>query len=182
MTVCLEGIEESCPSSEREANEAKGQRISDQTEHSNQSEPAKFDAILQEHSGVFVVSAHGELDIKSSAKLKALLDEAIEQCISVGGVVADLSHVEFMESVTLGVLVEQREGLRSHDKELALVIQQAGDDAGSAEEHPVDRLLNLSGQAGEFRVYDNRRSAVEDMAAKGEGPSEVGSPTSPRLS
>jgi anti-anti-sigma regulatory factor len=78
-------------------------------------------------------------------------------------VVADLSRVEFMESVSLGMLIEQRNELRDSGKELALVIQGG---AGDSEEHPVGRLLGLTGQAGEFSVYDSRVVAVEDLASK----------------
>lgn len=129
----------------------------------NQSRPNDFEAILQEQEGVGVVIAHGELDLESAPKLKGLIREAIEQCANARGVVADLSRVEFMESVTLGVLVEQRNELRNSGKELALVIGVGDDDP---EEHPVGRLLELTGQAGEFSVYDSRAVAVEEMSLR----------------
>lgn len=132
----------------------------------NQSRSNKFEAILEEQQGVGVVVARGELDLQSAPELKGLLNQAIKQCANAGGVVADLSQVEFMESVTLGVLVEQRNELQGSGKELALVIGANDNDSEDSEEHPVGRLLNLTGQAGEFSVYDSRIVAVEDMAPK----------------
>lgn len=126
--------------------------------------PSNFEAVLEEQAGVGVVTAYGELDIETAPRLKGLLDEAIAQCATAGGVVADLSRVEFMESVTLGVLVEHRNQLRDSGKELALVIQGGNDEP---EEHPVGKLLGLTGQAGEFGVYDSRAAAVEDIAGEG---------------
>lgn len=100
------------------------------------------------------------MDLNSAYVLRARTDEAVTQCISAQGVVADLTGVEFMESVTLGVLVEQRDDLRSLGKELALVIQFSGDPG----EHPAGRLLSLSGQKAEFKVYDDRLAAIREMA------------------
>ncbi len=125
--------------------------------------PSNFEAILEEQEGVWVVSAQGELDLESAPRLKELLGKAIAQCGTAGGVVADLSRVKFMESVSLGVLIEQRNELRDSGKKLALVIQGG---AGDSEGHPVGRLLGLTGQAGEFSVYDSRVVAVEDLASK----------------
>lgn len=130
----------------------------------DQARPNNFGAILEEQESGGVVVAYGELDLESAPKLKGLLEEAIAQCAAAGGVVADLSRVEFVESVTLGVLVEQRNELRECGRELALVIQGSDNDP---EEHPVGRLLGLTGQASEFSVYDSRVAAVEDMAARG---------------
>lgn len=129
--------------------------------------PASFEAFLEEQQSVGVVVARGELDLRSTTKLKDLLEQAIERCAAAEGVVVDLSRVEFMESVTLGVLVEQRNELRDAGKKLALVVGAGeNDSANSEEEHPVGRLLDLTGQAGEFRVYDSRAVAVEDAASK----------------
>lgn len=135
----------------------------------NQSRSNKFEAILEEQQGVGVVIARGELDLQSAPELKGSLNQTIKQCANAnnaGGVVADLSQVEFMESVTLGVLVEQRNELQGSGKELALVIGANDNDSEDSEEHPVGGLLNLTGQAGEFSVYDSRIVAVEDMAPK----------------
>lgn len=126
----------------------------------DQTEPSNFEATLEEQEGVGVVSARGELDLGSAYELQAKIDEAITQCVSARGVVADLANVEFMESVTLRVLVEQRNDLYNIGKELVLVIQ-GGDDP---EEHPVGRILHLTGQAGVFRVYDSRVSAIKSVA------------------
>lgn len=125
--------------------------------------PNNFEALLEEQEGVGVVIAHGEVDLDSASGLKRLLEEAISQCAVAGGVVVDLSRVEFIESVTLGILVEQRNELRDSGKELALVVF-AGN--GAPEEHPVGRLLGLTGVAGDFSVYDSRVVAVESLAAK----------------
>ena len=70
--------------------------------------------------------------------------------------------MQFMDSITLRVLVEQRNNLHNIGKELVLIIQ-GSDDAASSEEHPVGRLLHLTGQAGEFSVYDDRVAAIKSI-------------------
>jgi anti-anti-sigma factor len=123
-------------------------------------EPGNFEVTLEDNQGVGVVSARGELDLRNARELQAKIDEAITQRDKAGGVVTDLTLVEFIESVTLRVLVGQREALRTIDKELVLVIQ--GDKAPA--EHPVGRLLHLTGQAGEFSIYDDLALAVQSIS------------------
>lgn len=139
-------------------------------------ESPNFKAILEEQKGVFVVVGSGELDLGTVPELRRVLDQAIAQSAADRGVVVDLSRVRFMESVTLGMLVEQRNRLREADKKLALVIRTVegapenpegepeGKLEGESKNHPVGRLLELTGQAGEFSVYDSRASAVRDVS------------------
>lgn len=103
-----------------------------------------------------------EIDLGTCYELKRELDETTARCEMAGGVVADLSWVE---SVTLGVLVEQRDNLRNVGRELVLVVQGTG--VAGVEEHPVGRFLHLTGQAGEFSIYDVRVAAVRSVAVKG---------------
>lgn len=131
--------------------------MGDEIERTNES---NFEVTLEEYQEVGVVSARGELDLGNAQELRLKIDEAITQREKAGGVVADLTRVEFVESVTLGVLVEQRDDLRKIGKELVLVIQ--GDK--SPEEHPVGRLLHLTGQAGEFSIYDDLALAVQSIS------------------
>jgi anti-anti-sigma factor len=123
-------------------------------------EPGNFEVTLEDNQEVGVVNARGELDLRNAQELQATIDEAITQREEAGGVVADLTLVEFIESVTLGVLVEQRDDLRNIGKELVLVIQGGKD----PREHPVGRLLHLTGQAGEFSIYDDLALAVQSIS------------------
>ena len=66
-----------------------------------------------------VVNARGELDLSTSAALRAALDAGFGD--RTPRIAVDLSEVSFMDSSTLGVLVACLERARERDGELRLV-------------------------------------------------------------
>lgn len=129
-------------------------------------EPQAFEVVFEEEQGVSVVSASGELDLASSEELRGSLDRAVTRCSNTsGGVVADFSQVEFVDVVTLNILLEECEALWNVGKQLVLVTGDSGEDASA--HHPVNRILDLTGQARRFRSYSSRTAAVQDIAGTG---------------
>jgi anti-sigma B factor antagonist len=73
-------------------------------------------------SDIVVLVLHGEVDLHVAPELRAHLGAAIE---SVSGVVVDLSHVTFLDSMALGVLLGAQKQLRARGSELHLVVPTA---------------------------------------------------------
>ena len=71
-------------------------------------------------SDIVVFVLHGEVDLHVSPELRARLGAAIESGPS--GVVVDLSHVTFLDSMALGVLLGALKQLRASGGEFHLVV------------------------------------------------------------
>ena len=71
-------------------------------------------------SDMVVFVLYGEVDLHVSPELRARLTAAIESGVS--NVVVDLSHVTFLDSMALGVLLGALKLLRAHGGELRLVV------------------------------------------------------------
>ena len=71
-------------------------------------------------SDIVVFVLHGEVDLHVAPDLRARLGAAIESGVS--GVVIDLSHVTFLDSMALGVLLGALKQLRARGSELHLVV------------------------------------------------------------
>jgi anti-sigma B factor antagonist len=59
---------------------------------------------VESHDGCAVVAVHGELDVTSSQQLEECLTEA---SAGTGGIILDLSGVDFMDTTALAVIVSQ---------------------------------------------------------------------------
>ncbi len=101
--------------------------------------------------GILVVTASGELDVWSAAKLDEGLQGAVE-CVRDGSLIVDLASVPLIDSVVLGVLVRHAKQLRSAGRELVLVI----DDPRTI------RVIDITGLGHLFRVT---RSLADALAA-----------------
>lgn len=97
-----------------------------------------------------VVALAGELDLYNSEDLRTALHAAAER--GPGRLVIDLTEVEFVDSTTLGVLVEARRRLANRR---GFLLAGAGRD--------VRRTLEVSGLDRHFAVYD---SVGEALGAK----------------
>jgi anti-sigma B factor antagonist len=71
-------------------------------------------------SDITVFVLHGEVDLHVAPEVRARLGAAIESGAS--GVVIDLSHVTFLDSMALGVLLGALKQLRARGSELHLVV------------------------------------------------------------
>ncbi len=105
---------------------------------------------VERHDGSVVVRLAGELDLYNAAAVRQAFEQAGAQ--SPATLVADLSEVTFVDSTTLGVLVEAQKGLREGTR---LIL--AGPTAD------VRRALDVSGLARRFDV----RASVDDALHAG---------------
>src|SRR3954452_20891727 len=103
-------------------------------------------------SSTHVVEVEGQVDLFSAPSLK----ERIWQVIDDGKtqLVVDLSHVTFMDSTGLGVLIGARKRLLPEGGELALVITS----------NDIDHLFELTGLDGTFSICRSRDEAVEHFS------------------
>jgi anti-sigma B factor antagonist len=85
-----------------------------------QPEAFRIDQERPAGSDIVVFVLHGEVDLHVSPELRARLTDAIESGAS--GVVVDLSHVTFLDSMSLGVLLGALKLLRARGGELRLVV------------------------------------------------------------
>jgi anti-sigma B factor antagonist len=100
--------------------------------------------------GVRVIVVSGEVDLFGAPKLRAELVRAIE---SEGSqVVVDLSETRFIDSTTLGVLLEGSKLLRPRGRDLALVIDNA----------TIRKIFEITLLDRAFRIYETRDDALAD--------------------
>jgi anti-sigma B factor antagonist len=108
-----------------------------------------------EKDGTQIVSPAGEVDLSSAPRLAEIIWKARRQA---GGfpprVVVDLSEVEFMDTAGLEVLLEEWNASRQSDGRMCLV----------AQEGPITRLLEVTGQGELFDLYDELGAAVDSCA------------------
>jgi anti-anti-sigma factor len=99
-----------------------------------------------------IVSApEGELDIARLGEFRAALNEAAREAEQLL-LVVDLSHVESIDSSSLGALVELHHRLRREKRQLAVVAP-----SGTA----AALILNLSGLQDRLPTYQTRQAATE---------------------
>ncbi len=101
---------------------------------------------VERHDSSVVVRLAGELDLYNSAEVRAAIDQAAAD--SPDRLVADLAEVTFVDSTTLGALVEAQKALGGTRLVLA---------APSAD---VRRALEVSGLARHFDVRDSVEDAL----------------------
>jgi anti-sigma B factor antagonist len=102
----------------------------------------------------FVVAAGGELDLHTVEPLREKLADVLEQ----GGrnVLVDLAGVTFIDSTTLGVLVNTARALRSSRGRLVIV----------ADDSHVTRAIELSGLEHLLPVRPSLPEAVQDLVSR----------------
>ena len=98
-----------------------------------------------------VIEVEGQVDLYSAPEFKEQTARVID-----GGaqrVIIDLSRLTFMDSTGLGVLVGALKRLRAARAELLLVVT----------DYDIERLFELTGLDGAFRIYRSRDDALEDL-------------------
>jgi anti-sigma B factor antagonist len=109
--------------------------------------------ILHQHGCAVVVTA-GDIDIRSAPYLREALDAA---AVMSDRLIIDLTHVQFIDSCGLGVLVGARR--RDHARSVSLVRPP-----------PVlSKLLHITRLGGVLAVYPSREDAL-DAVGVGSGP------------
>jgi anti-sigma B factor antagonist len=96
------------------------------------------------------IEVEGQVDLYSSPEFK----ERVSRVIADGAarVLIDLTRVTFLDSTGLGVLVGALKRLRAARAELLLVIT----------DYDIERVFELTGLDGSFRIYRSRDDALED--------------------
>lgn len=102
-------------------------------------------------SGIYVVTASGELDVWSAPKLDEQLDAVVGR--AAGAVIVDLSAVPLLDSVVLGVLVRHAKQLRAAGKELILV----------SDDPRTIRVIEITGLG---YLFNTVRSLADALAAR----------------
>jgi anti-anti-sigma factor len=100
-----------------------------------------------------VVAPTGALDLTGARGLGSRLAELAG---TSGGAVLDLSGVEVIDSIGLGVVLKAASRFHRQGKRLVLVVEP---------ESPVDRLLELAGTRGRLAVAASRHDAVDRVHA-----------------
>ena len=103
---------------------------------------------------VYVVTLCGELDLANVADIDRELSAIGEQ--GACRVIVDLLEVPFIESRTLGILLQHSRRLRSDGGELTLV----SDDAR------VLRVIEITGLTSHFRVEKSLAAAIDTTLAE----------------
>jgi anti-sigma B factor antagonist len=104
-------------------------------------------------SRTHVIEVEGQIDLYAAPEFKERTARVIE-----GGakcVIIDLSRVTFMDSTGLGVLVGALKRIRAARADLLLVVT----------DYDIERLFELTGLDGTFRIYRSRDDALEQLAA-----------------
>ncbi|MFA4044639.1 MAG: hypothetical protein HZRFUVUK_001436 [Candidatus Fervidibacterota bacterium] len=101
--------------------------------------------------GIAIVSPEGELDLSTAEALRERLKEAIS--VASVGVIVDLSRVNFMDSVTLGVLLGGMK--KAKDKGIEFVL-------ASPSEHDR-RVISMVHLDSVFKLCDELEEAIKLM-------------------
>jgi anti-sigma B factor antagonist len=104
--------------------------------------------------GYDLVAVKGEIDIATSPRLIAALNDAVTD--SSDAVIVDLAGVEFMDSTGLALLVRAHRRLRGRGRGFAVVCPDG----------PVRRIFELTDMAETLRVRPTREAA---LGAAGDG-------------
>ncbi len=105
-------------------------------------------ASIEENGGAIIVRLAGELDLHNAEEVRAALTEACTR--RPERLVVDLSKVEFMDSTTLGVLVEAKRQLARSDQ---FALAAPGLEAR--------RALETSGLDRHFAVHESIGQALD---------------------
>jgi anti-sigma B factor antagonist len=105
----------------------------------------------------FVVEVTGQVDLYAAPEFKERISRVIDRGAS--RVIVDLSRVTFMDSTGLGVLVGALKRIRAASADLLLIVT----------DYDIERLFELTGLDGTFRIYRSRDDALEHLEPAHDG-------------
>jgi anti-sigma B factor antagonist len=97
--------------------------------------------------GVEMVMVEGELDIASAPRLISVLNRAVQEALR--SLVVDLSHVDFMDSTGLALLINAHRRLTRRSKGFAVVCPPG----------PLWRVFEVTDMVNTLHVCPDRASA-----------------------
>lgn len=106
---------------------------------------------VEEDGGLTVVRLAGELDVSTTAEVRATLDGLLIE--GAPRLLVDLSRLEFMDSAGLGLLVRAHRQARTFRGSFAVVCQDG----------IVTHLLSMTGLAHVIRAFPSVQDAVAAM-------------------
>lgn len=135
-------------------------------------EPGFKATLLHTSESVPVVSAFGEIDVSSADGLRTVISEALSRMSAAktigeineaneanGCMILDLSGVDFMDSMGLGVILEARRELLEASGETPVLVCNGN----------VCDLLGAAGFSEFFEIYGDLESAVSGCSAGSPG-------------
>jgi anti-sigma B factor antagonist len=99
----------------------------------------------------YVVEVAGQIDLYAAPEFKERVSRVIDEGAS--RVIIDLARVTFMDSTGLGVLIGALKRIRAASADLLLVVT----------DYDIERLFELTGLDGTFRIYRSRDDALEHL-------------------
>jgi anti-sigma B factor antagonist len=97
-----------------------------------------------------VFRLRGSLDLATAPAVRAALTDATER--GSHNIIVDLTHLEFLDSTGLGVLIGVHRRTTERSKTLRLIVNDG----------PILRLLNITGLIVVFSVYRSMEDARRD--------------------
>jgi anti-sigma B factor antagonist len=119
-------------------------------------EPTDFRMTVEKLAGLDIVTPAGELDVFTAIRLRSVVFDPT--LCSQGVLLLDLSSVDFIDSMGLGVLVATRRWTYARSARLVLVVTP---------DSLVARILRIAGLTGVFTMTDTRdpEAALLDVPA-----------------
>jgi anti-anti-sigma factor len=111
--------------------------------------------VIEQDGRVWLLTLRGEHDSSVSPGLREELDRVFAAGSSV---VVDLSEVEFIDSSVLGALTHGHQRAARERHRLAVVVPGA--------DHPIARLLTMTGLTATLDTYTNRADAIAALGAR----------------
>ncbi len=102
-----------------------------------------------------VFRLRGSLDLATAPTVRAALTDATDS--GSHHIVVDLTHLEFLDSTGLGVLIGAHRRTAEHGGSLRLIVRDG----------PISRLLNITGLIGVFAAYPSLEDARADRGRLG---------------
>lgn len=110
----------------------------------------------RDERGWRIVSLTGEIDVITAPRLREHLAGA---CAAEAGIIVDLTHVDFLDSAGIGVLVGALKRARARGRTLHLVCPR----------HRIREVLTATGLARVFRIHDTLDGAASGARLPPEG-------------
>jgi anti-sigma B factor antagonist len=116
--------------------------------------PKPFEIYSETGGTASIVSAQGEIDLRTAPRLEAALLAAENR--NEPEVIVDLCEVDFIDSSALRVLILSSERLKGRGKELHLAYTPGA----------VSRVFDMAAINERFAIYESREEAVAAVGSR----------------
>lgn len=105
-------------------------------------------------AGTVVLAVHGEADLRTAPELRERLSSAIDT--GAQAIVLDLTETTFLDSMSLGVLLDAMKRVRAQEGEVRLVVSRAD----------VRRIFEITLLDRVFQIEETREAAFESLGGR----------------